>query len=132
MKTLQVKHISISILCNPIKVYQFASNPTNLCLWATGLSSSVQKVGNDWIAQSPLGKIKIKFAKANPFGILDHHVILESGNIFLNPMRVIPNQEGSEVIFSLFRQPEMSEEQFKQDADWVTKDLLKLKSILEK
>lgn len=47
-------------------------------------------------------------------------------------MRVIANGEGSEVFFTLIRQPEMSDEKFAQDAKWVEKDLGILKGLLEK
>ena len=47
-------------------------------------------------------------------------------------MRVIANNKGSEIIFTLIRQPEMSNEKFAEDAKWVEKDLRKLKGLLEK
>jgi hypothetical protein len=79
-----------------------------------------------------MGKAKIRFAEKNQFGILDHDVILESGVTFHNPMRVVPNGRSSEVIFTLFGQPGMSDEQFSEDAKWVEKDLTILRDLLEK
>jgi hypothetical protein len=130
--TYQVRHISISIDRPPNEVYAFASNPANLPKWATGLSGSIRNVNGEWIADSPMGKVKIKFAEDNKFGIIDHEVILESGVKVYNPMRVIANSKGSEIIFTLIRQPEMSDEKFVEDAKWVEKDLRKLKGLLEK
>jgi hypothetical protein len=78
-----------------------------------------------------MGKIRIKFAEKNTFGVLDHEVILESGVRIENPMRVIANGEGSEIFFTLIRQPEMSDEKFEEDAKWVEKDLKILKGLLE-
>lgn len=46
-------------------------------------------------------------------------------------MRVVPNRSGSEVIFTLFRAPEMSEEVFAEDAALVEHDLRQLKKVLE-
>jgi hypothetical protein len=46
-------------------------------------------------------------------------------------MRVIPNGGGSELIFTLFRLPDISEEQLAADADWVMRDLMALKTLLE-
>jgi hypothetical protein len=57
---------------------------------------------------------------------------LESGVKIHNSMRVVPNSRGSEVIFMRFRQPDMSDEQFAEDAEWVEKDLRLLKDLLEK
>lgn len=131
MDTFEVKNISISISRLPNEVYEFVSNPINLPKWATGLSGSIKNVNGEWIAESPMGNVKIKFAETNKFGVADHDVTLASGVTFHNPMRVLSNKNGCEVIFTLFRQADMSEEKFTTDADWVKKDLEKLKAVLE-
>lgn len=46
-------------------------------------------------------------------------------------MRVVPHNDGSEFIFSLFKQPGMTEEQFTTDRLVVENDLNQLKSLLE-
>jgi hypothetical protein len=70
--TFTVKHISVSINRTPAQVYEFASNPENLPKWAAGLSGPIKKVDEDWISESPMGRVKIKFAEKNNFGVLDH------------------------------------------------------------
>lgn len=130
--THQVRHISVSIDRPRDEVYSFVSNPENLPKWATGLGGSIKMVNGEWIADTPMGKVKIKFAEENKFGILDHEVVLESGVKINNPMRVIANGKGSEIFFTLIRQPEASDEKFAQDAQWVEKDLKILKGLLEK
>jgi hypothetical protein len=129
---LDVRHISVSINRPADEVYEFASNTENLPQWATGLGGSIKKVKGEWTADTPMGKAKIRFAEKNQFGILDHDVILESGVAFHNPMRVLPNGQSSEVIFTLFRQPGMSDEKFLEDVKWVEKDLMVLRDLLEK
>jgi hypothetical protein len=42
-----------------------------------------------------------------------------------------PRQRGSEVTFTLFRQPGDSDKKFAEDTRWVEKDLRLLKSLLE-
>ena len=127
-----VKHISTYIHRTPDAVYAFAANPENLPVWAAGLTrSEIRKSGDAWIAEAPFGTVKIRFVNANTFGVMDHDVELESGVIVHNPMRVVPNGEGSEFIFTLLRQPGMADDQFLEDAEAVTKDLRTLKEILE-
>ena len=63
--TFMAKHISVSINRPATQVYEFASNPENLPKWAAGLSGSIKKVNEDWIAESPMGKVKVKFAEKN-------------------------------------------------------------------
>ncbi len=126
-----VQHISVFINRSPQEVYEFACQPANLPQWASGLGGSIEHVNGEWIAELPMGKITIRMAERNNFGILDHDVTLESGVRVHNPMRVVPRGRGSEVIFTLFRQPDMSDEKFAEDARWVEKDLQTLKNLLE-
>lgn len=130
---LEVQHISIYIHRVPDDVYEFASKPENLPRWAAGLASSeVKRDGDVWVAEAPFGNVKIKFAEKNRFGIMDHDVELDSGVVVHNPMRVVPKGDGSEFIFTLLRQPGMSEEQFAADARVVETDLRRLKELLER
>jgi hypothetical protein len=126
-----VRHLSVSIQRPPAEVYEFAANPENLPLWAKGLSGSIEKVDGDWIANAPMGKVKVRFVERNALGVLDHDVILESGARVHNPMRVVANDEGSEIIFTLFRRPDMSDDDFAADAHAVERDLAALRSLLE-
>lgn len=130
--TFMAKHISVSIERRAAEVYEFASNPENLPQWAGGLAGSIKKIDDEWIAEAPMGTVKVKFAEQNKFGILDHNVTLSSGAKFYNPMRVFPNNDGSEVIFTLYRQAGMSDQKFADDAGSVERDLNKLKTLLEK
>jgi carbon monoxide dehydrogenase subunit G len=130
--TFMAKHISVSIERPPAEVYEFASNPENLPQWAGGLSGSIKKVDGEWIAEAPMGTVKVRFAEKNKFGVLDHEVTLGSGIKFYNPMRIFPNSDGSEVIFTLYRQTDMPDQKFADDAGSIQRDLSKLKTLLEK
>src|SRR3989337_2779806 len=110
--TFKSQHISVSSNRPTDQVYEFVSNPEKLPKWATGLSSYIKNVNGDWIAESPMGRVKVKFADKNKFGILDHDVTLPSGAKVYNPVRVFPNNDGSESIFTLYRLPVMSAHMF--------------------
>ena len=47
-------------------------------------------------------------------------------------MRVFPNNDGSELVFTLYRRPDVSDQEFAEDAKSVEKGLAKLKGLLEK
>jgi hypothetical protein len=47
-------------------------------------------------------------------------------------MRLIANGSGCELLFTLFREPSMSDQQFVADVGWVKRDLNGLKDLLEK
>lgn len=131
MSIRKAKSLSVSIDCSADRVYAFVSNPENLPRWITSFVRSVTKTGNRWVAETTDGPMGFQFVPANEFGVLDHLVTLASGVQILNPMRVVPNGTGSEVIFTLFQLPEMSDQQFAEDAGMVERDLRTLKSVLE-
>lgn len=129
--TFMAKHISVSINRSAAQVYEFVFNPENLPKWAAGLSGSIRKISEDWIAESPMGSVKVKFAAENRFGVLDHEVTLPSGLTVYNPLRVFANNDGCELVFTVYRRGDMSDQEFAEDAKSVEKDLLTLKARLE-
>jgi hypothetical protein len=122
--------VSVGIAVTPAQVYAYAADPVNMPTWAPGFVHAIERHGDIWIAQTSLGQAKFRFAALNEFGVLDHDVELASGT-FHNPMRVIPNGKGSEVLFTLTQLPGISDEQFKVDMDTVRADLNKLRTVLE-
>ena len=129
----EVAQLSISIARPPREVYEYAGDPRNLPSWATGLAGSeVRPDGDGWIVDAPFGKARVTFAPRNDFGVLDHDVALDSGIVVHNPMRVMPNGQGSEFLFTLIRQDGMSDEEFARDRAAVEADLRALKALLER
>jgi hypothetical protein len=123
--------ISVSIQRAVGDVYAFAADPANLPQWAPGLCRSIVPLGDVWIAESPNGPVTVRFIEHNAFGVLDHKVLLPSGDEVFVPMRVVENGEGSELLFTLFRSERMSDEEADADVGAVRADLIRLKTILE-
>lgn len=129
--TAESRHVSVHIDRPTDEVYVFAAGPANLPQWAPGLCTSVEQVNEQWIAETGMGPVGLAFAPTNPFGVLDHDVTLPSGETIHNPMRVVIDGTGCEVVFSLRRQPGMSDDDFDRDAGAVLADLERLKRLLE-
>lgn len=125
------RHVSTPIDRPAKTAYDYARNPANLPAWAAGLGGSVDCVDGQWVAESPMGRVVVAFAPANEFGVLDHRVTLPSGQIVDNPMRVIADGDGCEVVFTVRRQPGMNDQEFDLDTDAVRADLATLKRALE-
>jgi hypothetical protein len=70
-------------------------------------------------------------APRNDFGVLDHDVTLPTGETVHNPVRVIGDGDGCEVVFTLRQRSDMTDEDFERDADAVARDLATLKALLE-
>jgi hypothetical protein len=126
------QHISIGIDRPDTEVYDVAADPLNLPKWAAGLAGSrVERDGEHWFTESPMGRVTFTFAPHNDFGVLDHAVTLPSGETVYNPLRVIRDGDGCEVVFTLRQRPGMTDEEFERDADAVAKDLAALKRLVE-
>lgn len=128
-RTLPSRTLTITIDRSPEEVYSFLSNPVNLPRWS--FIKSVTREGDSWIASSEDGSFALRFAPDNPFGILDHFVMLAPSVELHVPMRVVPNGHGSEVIFTLMQSDGTSDEAFERDQQSVQRDLERLKQVLE-
>jgi hypothetical protein len=123
--------IIISIERPPADVHAFVAHPPNLPRWAAGLARAVPQDREGWIAESPQGAVRVRFAPPNALGVADHHVTVSPGRDVDVPVRVVSNGEGSEVLITVFRQPEMTETQYREDLGLVRADLERLKRVLE-
>jgi Polyketide cyclase / dehydrase and lipid transport len=113
-------------------VYDFVSDPANLPRWARGLGSAAEQVDGRWFVETGTGRVSVAFAERNAFGVLDHEVTLPTGEVFYNPMRVTPDGDGCEVVFTVRRAPGTSDEDFERDAGLVQADLTTLKHLMER
>ncbi|RII19587.1 Polyketide cyclase / dehydrase and lipid transport [Streptomyces sp. YIM 130001] len=126
------RHLSVAIDRGVDDVYAYASNPANLPAWASGLGTSIERIDHQWVAESAaMGRVVVTFAPSNELGVLDHDVTLPSGETVYNPVRVIADGAGSEVVFTLRRQPQMRDADFERDAATVAADLHRLKELME-
>jgi hypothetical protein len=78
-----------------------------------------------------MGEFTTPCPSTNSTGILDHEVTLPSGETVFNPMRVIGDGRGCEVVFTLRRRPGMGEEEIQRDAEAVSAELATLRRVLE-
>lgn len=125
------RHLTARIARDPDAVQRFVADPRNLPRWAPGLAADIREDGGRWVAESPLGRVSVRFADANPFGVLDHVVTLPDGTDVLNPMRVMPAEGGAEVVFTLRRGRGDDRAAFERDAATVRRDLERLRELLE-
>jgi hypothetical protein len=137
--TYPVRTITIDVDRPFDEVADFLAEPVNFPRWATGLSSGLEPGSPDdgadpgeWIASSPQGKTFVRFSPPNDFGVADHQVRLPDGSMLNIPLRAMRNGDGTTIAFTLFRLPDMDDERFDADSDWVRRDLATLKALLEK
>lgn len=131
-ETAESRSITVRIDRPFDKVYDFLADPSNWNQWAFGLGKNIRRSNDGWIADSDGGIAEVRFTPRNNFGVVDHTVIRPSGQRVYVPMRLIVNGSGCELLFTLFREPGMSDAQFASDAGSVQRDLNGLKRLLEK
>lgn len=132
MTSASSSSLHITIHRSPDQVYAFVSNPANLPQWATAFCKSIRPSGNGWIIDTPDGEVGLRFEEPNTLGVLDHYVRLAPDIEIYVPMRVLKNGTDSEVIFTLFRLPGMSDADYERDRGMVQKDLEMLKTVMER
>jgi hypothetical protein len=123
--------VSVSIERPCRDVYAFISHPPNLPRWAAGLARAVRQDANGWIADTAQGPLRLRFAPPNEHGVADHHVSAAEGREVYVPIRVVPNGGASEVMITVFRQPQMTDAQYQADLGLVRADLDRLRRVLE-
>ncbi len=131
MACMRARTLSVSILRDPKSVYAFVSNLENLPQWATTFCRSATRSNDGWTIDTPQGPMTMRVTGNNDLGIVDHAVIPADGAAVFVPMRIVPNGPGSEVLFTLFQRPGMSDDQYAQDMRLVEQDLTSLKRVME-
>jgi hypothetical protein len=127
----EARKLSVSINRSAAEAYEFLSLPENFPKWASGLGTSLRRAGPDWIVETPEGPASVRFSERNSYGVLDHSVRLPRGGSVYVPLRVVAKGDGCELVLTLFRRLEMSEEKFAADAEWIMRDLHAAKRLLE-
>lgn len=125
------RHLTVSIERPADQVYAYVRDPAHLPDWAAGLAAGIRRERGEWVADSPMGRVLVRFVPVNEYGVLDHDVVLPDGTTTTNPVRVLADGAGSEVVFTLRRRPGTTDEAFAADAHAITADLDTLKRVLE-
>jgi hypothetical protein len=123
--------VHISILSPPSAVIGFVRDVYNWKSWAPWIRAVERSSERDWVLDTDAGAMKLHFVEANSFGVLDHVVALASGVRAFNPMRVVPNGRGSELMMVVFHRPDASDEEFDRDVAAVRADFARLRVAAE-
>lgn len=125
------RHVAVVVARPWGEVADFVRDPANLGAWAHGLGSGVERGEDGWTAETPAGRIRIRFVRPNPYGVADHDVTLPGGEIVHVPLRVLRHTAGAEVVLTVQRASGMTDEALDADARTVLADLERLRAVLE-
>lgn len=123
--------ISLTIPRNWVDLYETIWKPDYFPKWIGALSeTTLEQDGTWWKIVGAESAKKIRFTDHNPYGVMDRYVDTGFGKEAVVPMRVVGNEEGSEVLITIFRQPFTSEEKFAEEIATVQQDLQRLHTLL--
>lgn len=111
---MESQKLSVSINRPAAEAYEFLAVPENFPKWASGLGSSLRRHGGDWLVDTPEGTASVRFCERNTRGVLDHRVIPPRGAPIYVPLRIVANGTGCDLVLTVFRRPQMSDEKFLQ------------------
>jgi hypothetical protein len=125
--------IVISISRPYAEVYKFCADPLNFGRWNLLPDEPMEAVGvNEYLVNLPQGRRVMRFMPPNDFGVLDYQVYEQGESAGpTRPLRLIANQDGTDLQMTWFQQPGVSDEQFRSEVEWTRSDLLRLKTFLE-
>jgi len=110
------RHLGIHIARPADEVYSYLADASHLPEWAAGVGSAVG----------------VRFVPPNEHLVLDHDVTLPDGSVTTNPMRVLRDGDGCEVVFTVRRAAGMSDPELEADVAAVRADLESLRQLLER
>lgn len=117
------------------ETYRIVRKPENFRRWSPVLEPRFEPRGNnglDWLVELPTGTHVIRFSPPNDFGVLDYTVIPEDGSLSRTTrVRLVPNEEGCELVIQFFQQPDVTDEAFVSHVEWAKTDFMTLKSVVE-
>jgi len=113
--------------------YRYLADPANYPEWAAVDRRTYRPLGNgDWVGKTSFGGDRhFRFTEVNTFGVLDHAVFVPGEPLLWTPMRAMPNEDGTELTFTFFQRPGVTDAAFASAVEWITIDFLTLKSLLE-
>jgi hypothetical protein len=113
-------------------VFEFLSDPMNWPQYAVVNLKSVKPAQDDWYQTvTKFGEGLIKVHAVKQYGILDH-TWRDPKASWTVPARVVANQDGSTVMFTMYQPPVMTDQQFDQAMIEMDIEMTKLKEILER
>lgn len=126
-------HTLTTAIARPFdEVYDYLAQPVNYQYWAAVEGGTFRPLPNgDWEGVTPAGPRHFRFTPPNNFGVLDHTIFVPGGELLTTPMRAVPNEAGTELIFTFFQRSDMDDDQFASTLEWIQTDFLALKSLLE-
>ena len=122
---------TVTIQAAPTEVLNFVADGANLPRWAIGFAKSVARRGQVWVVTTGSGEVPTTITIDEPVGTVDFHMDMGAAGEARAYARVLPNEAGSEFLFTQFQGPGVPDDVFEQLVAAVGHELAALKALLE-
>jgi polyketide cyclase/dehydrase/lipid transport protein len=122
---------TVTIGAPPKQVLGFVGDGANLPRWAIGFAKSVRRCEAGWMVATGQGEVPTSIVVDEDAGTVDFRMEPTPGVEATAYARVVPNGEGSELVFTQMQQPGVPDEVFDQLVAAVGHELAALKALLE-
>jgi hypothetical protein len=126
---MRSKTHSVTLQAPADKMYAFLSNPANLPKWAVAFCKAIRRDGDQWLAETPMGTLSIRYVTDKRFGIIDIWSASGPGTDDVAHSRIVPNGEGSEYIFTFFQAPGLPDDVFEAQEEGLKEEFVALQEI---
>jgi hypothetical protein len=127
IRTQRSETRTISIAAPPRAVLDVVGDPRRFPDWAPAFARSVRPEGDDWLVNTGAGEARIRVVVAAEQGTVD---VLDAGRPSRGAfLRVLPNGEGSELVFTLFFPDDAAEQGIAQQMATVEDELRAARSL---
>jgi hypothetical protein len=123
--------ITVLISAKPIEVWEFVADLNNWKQFSDFGADLEQVSDKEWIAHTPQGDVRIipKFNREKL--LLDHVCIIPSGEEQFIRYRVVPRDEGADLMLTNQQTKTVSDEDYQQQLQRMDDELNNIKKILE-
>ena len=123
---------AVSIEAYPEHVYSFVADPENLPAWAVGFCRAIRWDGRaeQWIVATAQGEIPIRYATDPATRTIDFYFSPAPDVEVAAFSRVVPNDRGSEYIFTQFQPPGMADDAFAAQIRALMEELQVLRALM--
>jgi hypothetical protein len=131
MQTMRSDTQTTSIDTTADAVMSFLADGANLPRWAIGFANAVRPDGDRWIVTTGEAEVPTTITAHAAARTVDYQMEPEPGHLSTAYIRVVPNGDGAEVVFTQFQAPGMTDEMFGLLVTAVGHELVTLKAALE-
>jgi hypothetical protein len=122
---------TITVEAAPDDVAAFLADGANLPRWAIGFARNVRRDGDRWVVATAEGEVPTVVDAHDAARVIDFRMEPAPGVDAVAHVRVLPNGDGSEVVFTQFQRPGLPDGVFDHLVAAVRHELVALKAILE-